>query len=166
MKKFELSERILAMGLARMWNTLDPSHFAQYLNPITERHSFWEFESIKGKDRIIDYYASKVEAARSARDAGGKVVAEVCATRMGPFVFSSSKSPQALAKAQEMEDKSRSPQDSFCVLLKQETPTGEKNDILITFEIDRGLLTKYCYSHPGLFRYRPLGVMPGITAEE
>lgn len=160
-KKHKNIEYDIAAAFARSWNTLDPAHFVKYLGSTTQHHSQWVCDVLIGREKITEYLIAKMEAVKKSMLSGGKVAAELCQTKKGPYVFSFVRSPRSLAEANRLEETMRGGMDAYCVLLDQELPGTEKNEALILFDVTDGLLKSYCYCMPELYRHKKLGIMPG-----
>lgn len=58
---------------AKAWNALDASIIEPYISDDFEYDSFWVFETMKGKERYIDYMTEKFDAIRRS---GNLVIAK------------------------------------------------------------------------------------------
>lgn len=58
---------------AKAWNALDASIIEPYISNDFEYDSFWVFETMKGKERYIDYMTEKFDAIRRS---GNLVIAK------------------------------------------------------------------------------------------
>ena len=60
----ELDKRIIET-VCQAWNKLDASLYESILSENFEYISFWVFETMKGRDRYMDYIKRKFEAIRN-----------------------------------------------------------------------------------------------------